>query len=53
MSSYTMNPATLKKVAENELGEIPKTRKRALRGYAIGSRHSLTSVAAVMTTTSC
>lgn len=31
MSSYTMNPATLKKVAENELGEIPKTRKRALR----------------------
>jgi len=29
--SYHMNPATLKKVAENELGEIPKTRKRALR----------------------
>jgi hypothetical protein len=30
-SSYTMNPTTLKKVAESELHESPKTRKRTLR----------------------
>ena len=31
LSSYTMNPATLRRVAETELHESPKTRKRALR----------------------
>ena len=31
ISSYTMNPATLRRVAETELHESPKTRKRALR----------------------
>lgn len=31
ISSYTMNPSTLKKVAETELRENPKIRKRALR----------------------
>ena len=31
VQSYTMNPAALKKVAETELCENPKTRKKALR----------------------
>jgi len=31
LNSYTMNPATLRRVAETELHESPKTRKRALR----------------------
>merc|ERR1719211_745136 len=31
LSSYTMNPATLRRVAETELHESPKTRKKALR----------------------